>query len=982
VISIVGDITPTITGFRLTGGNANAAGLDGNGGGVSIDTGRPITLSANMIYSNSATNGGAIYARTGSPLLQNNIVYTNSANLGGGVYMAVTTTLVNNTLVANHAVTGGALYLAGGALAVTNTILAGNTADLTGGAVYSAGMSTVSATDYNDLWNNTPNIGNVPTGTHSITADPLFQNAAAGDFHLTAYSMAIDRGLTATLATDFESDTRPQLTGYDIGADEFRPIRAWQFAPGVSPAKHTTVPTVTYDHVLTNTGNYTDTALITFTIDRSDWQVVVSLPPSLTLGPGLATAARVTVTIPATTTIGAIGTAIVTATSQADATQFGRTIDATWFQNDIDVAIGASITPIGWLGPGGAFTYTLIYTNAGPANAADVVITDRLPITMTGNVSFASSGPAITARPGSPYVWDVQSFAPGTIGMITVTGIVSPTPGVVALVTNTARIATTQNDLTLTNNLASVLSRVDSQPPIVLGQALIEPAHNTVTFPRATTFSWDANGFSDQSGSGILGYDLIITDGSGISRTYTTYSPTTSFALTLSEDVYTWTVRAFDTVGNRGALAAPFSLIVEVPNLSVGKYAAPATPVAGTPFAYYLTITNTARIAATGMVLTDALPAGASFISAAPSGSQSGGSVTWSNLSASPLGGTTQATLVVSACQTVSNTAYRVASSNEGAGSPMGSPAVATTFAPATISPAFISSAPAVAGQAVIFTDTSTTNGVLAGSTWDFGDGQSGSGPVIGHAYSIAGTYTVRLTVRDVCGVTSFTTGSVAVTGTPKIAVTPASLSASLMQGSTTTRTLTINNTGTADLTWNLSEVSPVPWLDESPIGGNVGPLGSASVVVTFTAPNTSGALGATLRITSNDPGGSPLDVPATLSVEVPVIAVAPASLAATLNPGGATARTLTVNNTGVAPLIWNLIEAPAATWLDEAPTSGAVAPGGSASVVVTFTAPAATGVYSTTLIITSNDPVNPQWNAPTTLQVDRFYIYLPLIRK
>ena len=59
--------------------------------------------------------------------------------------------------------------------------------------------------------------------THSFSAAPaaLFVNPAAGDYHLSAASPAIDRGQTqTTVARDFEGHSRPQGAASDVGADE------------------------------------------------------------------------------------------------------------------------------------------------------------------------------------------------------------------------------------------------------------------------------------------------------------------------------------------------------------------------------------------------------------------------------------------------------------------------------------------------------------------------------------------------------------------------------------------------------------------------------------------------------------------------------------------------------------------------------------------------------------------------------------------
>ncbi|MBN1676269.1 MAG: right-handed parallel beta-helix repeat-containing protein [Kiritimatiellae bacterium] len=61
----------------------------------------------------------------------------------------------------------------------------------------------------------------------NLTADPGFVDAAGEDYHLRSGSAAVGAGtdLGATVPTDFDGVARPQGTGYDIGAYEFRAAR-------------------------------------------------------------------------------------------------------------------------------------------------------------------------------------------------------------------------------------------------------------------------------------------------------------------------------------------------------------------------------------------------------------------------------------------------------------------------------------------------------------------------------------------------------------------------------------------------------------------------------------------------------------------------------------------------------------------------------------------------------------------------------------
>ena len=57
----------------------------------------------------------------------------------------------------------------------------------------------------------------------SVSGAPLFANAAANDFHLTAQSPAVDHGKATAAATDADGNPRPQGPAFDIGAYELVP---------------------------------------------------------------------------------------------------------------------------------------------------------------------------------------------------------------------------------------------------------------------------------------------------------------------------------------------------------------------------------------------------------------------------------------------------------------------------------------------------------------------------------------------------------------------------------------------------------------------------------------------------------------------------------------------------------------------------------------------------------------------------------------
>lgn len=113
----------------------------------------------------------------------------------------------------------------------------------------------------------------------------------------------------------------------------------------------------------------------------------------------------------------------------------------------------------------------------------------------------------------------------------------------------------------------------------------------------------------------------------------------------------------------------------------------------------------------------------------------------------------------------------------------------------------------------------------------------------------------------------------------PEIAVAPASLEGALLQGESLTRTLTISNVGTADLTFNLSteedlsaQVLDVYWITLDPESGTVGPGAEQAVQVVMDATDLPpDVYRARIRVYSNDPLAQALTVPLTMTVQAPV---------------------------------------------------------------------------------------------------------------
>ncbi len=161
VLYISGNVSPTIEGLRLTGGDATGLGGLGGidvGGGLYI-SGTHALITNTVIYSNIApSGGGGLFLKSRDARLQNNVIYDNAATAngsGGGVYVSYVSncnpTLDGNTIYANrNKGWGGGVYLSGNATLRGNVIhdnsaynygggvaLSWNNATLAGNRVYS-----------------------------------------------------------------------------------------------------------------------------------------------------------------------------------------------------------------------------------------------------------------------------------------------------------------------------------------------------------------------------------------------------------------------------------------------------------------------------------------------------------------------------------------------------------------------------------------------------------------------------------------------------------------------------------------------------------------------------------------------------------------------------------------------------------------------------------------------------------------------------
>ncbi|MFQ5594398.1 MAG: invasin domain 3-containing protein, partial [Anaerolineae bacterium] len=312
-----------------------------------------------------------------------------------------------------------------------------------------------------------------------------------------------------------------------------------------------------------------------------------------------------------------------------------------------DLRILSTHSPTGDISPGTTKTYTITFENAGNAVARDVVITNTLPVGLT-DTSFQSSGAAITTTQGTAYIWEVEDLSPGEGGAIVLHGRFdreypwSPSQ----FVANIARIGSATAEGNRSDNSTSagnvvvtadvfVQTVVDDSGTdlapggkikyrVFLGNYGPAPAQGltiTSTLPAFTTLwketSYEIPGLIHVSGDDepvqTWRYDGIVTGSNfGSFVIWLNIDPHAPGGEMLRHRIEVSSDTADgDHANNLQVIERRLSGI----NLAVALRG-PATVIPARMITYTLRYTNTGTLPAEGVILTDILPAGVSFIDA------------------------------------------------------------------------------------------------------------------------------------------------------------------------------------------------------------------------------------------------------------------------------------------------------------------------------------------------------------------------------
>jgi uncharacterized repeat protein (TIGR01451 family) len=303
-------------------------------------------------------------------------------------------------------------------------------------------------------------------------------------------------------------------------------------------------------------------------------------------------------------------------------------------------------------------TYTITLTNNGTSNAASVTLSDTVPAnatfvseSQTTGSTFSCTKPSVGGT--GTVNCTLASFAPGS-ATFSITVHISP-GAAGAVISNTANATTSTTDPNPGNNTSTALTNATASADV----SIVKTAPAAASTGSNLTYSINVtnNGPSDAasvtmtdtlppnttfvSESQLTGPAFICTNppsgGTGaVSCSIATLTAGTSATFSIvvqiavaaplgpSSNTATVTASSADPNPANNSSTVVTSIVLATADLSITKTPAPGPYGTGLPLTYTIVVSNGGPSTATGVTVTDILPAGTTFQSATPGGACSG----------------------------------------------------------------------------------------------------------------------------------------------------------------------------------------------------------------------------------------------------------------------------------------------------------------------------------------------------------------------
>jgi uncharacterized repeat protein (TIGR01451 family) len=329
---------------------------------------------------------------------------------------------------------------------------------------------------------------------------------------------------------------------------------------------------------------------------------------------------------------------------------------------DLSVSKSGPLTAVA----GTNVTYTIVVSNSGPSNAANVSLTDAVPVNATFVSASQNSGPTFSCTNPPPggsgtMTCTIASLAPGAPATFSMTVHINP-GAVGAAINNTANVSTTSTDSNQGNNTSTVVTTGtgNADLSIVKTAAAAAVAGTNLTYnitvtnngpsdatavtmsdtlPPNTTFVSESQPTGPAftctnpppGGTGAVSCS-IATLTAGTSATFSIVvqlAPATPVGP--SSNTASVTSATTDPTPGNNSSTTITAIALATADLSITKTAAPGPYGTGLPLTYTIVVTNGGPNPAAAVTVTDTLPPGTTLQSSTPVGACSGTTVVTCN---------------------------------------------------------------------------------------------------------------------------------------------------------------------------------------------------------------------------------------------------------------------------------------------------------------------------------------------------------------